>query len=134
MIKGQAAVHRCSAEVDFGMKSYPFFPATVNSGELHERFTKVAGEMIGPQNVRHRPPIMGSEDFSFFGEVVPAAFYYFVGTRDESQPPPPPPHSPLFTINEAALPYGAALHAALAAQYLADAAAPPRRRGVHDEL
>ncbi|CAA6660944.1 unnamed protein product [Spirodela intermedia] len=102
--------------------------------ELHERFSKIAGEMIGPQNVRTRSLTMGSEDFAFFSEAVPSAFYFFVGMRNDSLPPPPS-HSPFFTLDEAALPYGAALHAALAAHYLADAAAPPTpRKEAHDEL
>lgn len=79
---------------------------------------------------------MGAEDFALFGEVIPAAYYYFVGMVNETQGPMYPGHSPYFTINEAALPYGAALHASLAMSYLSEkhTPLPSSTEKVHDEL
>uniref|UniRef100_A0A1D1XGN5 IAA-amino acid hydrolase ILR1-like 1 n=1 Tax=Anthurium amnicola TaxID=1678845 RepID=A0A1D1XGN5_9ARAE len=137
VIVGQASVQRCSATVDFLVKELPFFPVTVNSEELHERFVKVAGEMLGSRNVRDKQPMMGSEDFAFFTEAVPAGYYYFLGMKDESHGPLKAPHSPHFTINEEVLPLGAALHASLAAQYLVEAHAhsgAQSQKKSHDEL
>ncbi|KAG6484064.1 IAA-amino acid hydrolase ILR1-like 1 [Zingiber officinale] len=134
VIIAQASVQRCIATVDFLDKGYPFFPVTVNSKALHGHFQKVAERMLGANNVRDKKPVMGSEDFSFFSEVVPA-YYYFVGTMNKSEGPVYPPHSPFFTINEEALPYGAALHASLAMSYLSkDHTTSPLTAEVHDEL
>jgi IAA-amino acid hydrolase len=76
VIVSQASVQRCSAVVDFLNKDRPFFPPTINNPELHDFFAKVAGEMVGPNNVRDRQPLMGAEDFSFYAEAVPSTYYY----------------------------------------------------------
>ncbi|CAL9153034.1 unnamed protein product [Musa hybrid cultivar] len=135
VIVAQASVQRCSASVDFLNKDRPFFPVTVNSKDLHGHFQKVAAKMLGVSNVVDRKPVMGAEDFALFGEVIPAAYYYFVGMVNETQGPMYPGHSPYFTINEAALPYGAALHASLAMSYLSEKHTPlSSTEKVHDEL
>ncbi|MQL80217.1 hypothetical protein Taro_012676 [Colocasia esculenta] len=138
VIVGQASVQRCTATIDFLDDKVSHFPVTVNSEDLHQHFVEVAGDVLGSNNVRTRQPVMGSEDFAFFSEAVPAAYYYFLGMKNESQGPLKPPHSPFFRINEEVLPYGAALHASLAAEYLAQAhtrsAAAQAQGQVHDEL
>lgn len=135
VIVAQASVQRCSASVDFLNKDRPFFPVTVNSKDLHGHFQKVAAKMLGVSNVVDRKPVMGAEDFALFGEVIPAAYYYFVGMVNETQGPMYPAHSPYFTINEAALPYGAALHASLAMSYLSEKhTSLSSTEKVHDEL
>ncbi|GFY96683.1 IAA-amino acid hydrolase ILR1-like 6 [Actinidia rufa] len=68
-------------------------------------------------NFRVVPPMMGAEDFSFYSEVVPAAFFY-IGIRNETLGSIHSGHSPHFTIDEDALPIGAAAHAAIAERYL----------------
>ncbi|KAJ6792476.1 IAA-amino acid hydrolase ILR1-like 1 [Iris pallida] len=137
VIVGQASVQRCSATVDFLTEEHPFFPVTVNSRTLHDRFEKVAGEMLGPKNVRERTPLMGAEDFSFFSDAVPETYYYFVGMANETEGPLHPGHSPHFKINENALPYGAALQASLAVSYLSgvsSSSTPPAKEVARDEL
>ncbi|XP_043706158.1 IAA-amino acid hydrolase ILR1-like 4 [Telopea speciosissima] len=117
VIKGQAAVYRCSAKVNFLEDKKPFYPVTVNSEDLHEHFQKVAGDMLGVHNMVVRPPAMGAEDFAFFSEVIPG-YYFFLGMKNETKGPLANNHSPYFTVNEDAFPYGAALHASLATSYL----------------
>jgi IAA-amino acid hydrolase len=117
VIVSQASVQRCSATVDFLYKD-SVFPPTSNSPELHNFFVNVAGEMVGSNNVRDMQPRMGADDFAFYAEVIPSTYYYFVGMYNESCGPQAPHHSPYFTVNEDALPYGAAAQAALAARYL----------------
>jgi jasmonoyl-L-amino acid hydrolase len=138
VIVSQASVQRCSAAVDFLSKDRPFFPPTINSPELHDFFVNVAGEMVGSRNVRDRQPLMGAEDFAFYAEAVPSTYYYFVGMYNETRGPQAPHHSPYFTVNEDALPYGAAGQAALAARYLLErqqpAAATADKAETHDEL
>ncbi|OAY74470.1 IAA-amino acid hydrolase ILR1-like 1 [Ananas comosus] len=138
VIVSQASVQRCNATVSFFDEERTFFPPTVNDEGLYGHFRKVAREMLGPDNVRDRKPVMGAEDFAFFSEAVPATFYYFVGMSDGAigllQYTP---HSPFFTVNEEALPYGAALHAALAMRYLHEKHGTSNlfsKGEVHDEL
>ncbi|PNX88208.1 IAA-amino acid hydrolase ILR1-like protein, partial [Trifolium pratense] len=68
VIIGQAGVHRCNATVDVK----PGYPPTVNNGDLHEHFVKVAVKMLGINKVdSFMTPIMAAEDFSFYQEVIP---------------------------------------------------------------
>ncbi|EAY74541.1 hypothetical protein OsI_02433 [Oryza sativa Indica Group] len=135
VIVSQASVQRCNAVVDFLDKDRPFFPPTINSAGLHDFFVKVASEMVGPKNVRDKQPLMGAEDFAFYADAIPATYYYFLGMYNETRGPQAPHHSPYFTINEDALPYGAALQASLATRYLLEHQPPTTGKAkAHDEL
>ncbi|XP_051148103.1 IAA-amino acid hydrolase ILR1-like 4 [Andrographis paniculata] len=135
VIIGQAAVQRCNATITFESKDQMFFPPTVNDNDLHKLFHRVAGDMLDSAAIKEMQPLMGSEDFSFYQEIIPG-YFFFVGMEDETLEHPVMPHSPHFRINEDGLAYGAALHASLAVRYLSDrrtsAAAPPGHG--HDEL
>lgn len=78
---------------------------------------------------------MGTEDFSFFAEAIPGYFYY-LGMNDKTKGKFERGHSPLFTVNEDALAYGAALHAALATSYLLEnqPKSSLHKGSLHDEL
>ncbi|XVE60315.1 hypothetical protein DITRI_Ditri05aG0118800 [Diplodiscus trichospermus] len=117
VILEQASVFRCSATVDFFEKENTIYPPTVNDDNMYEHVKKVATDLLGPQNFRVVPPMMGAEDFSFYSEVVPAAFYY-IGVRNETLGSIHTGHSPYFMIDEDVLPFGAAVHATVAERYL----------------
>lgn len=117
VVTGQSSVQRCKAKIDFLEQEKPFFPPTINNKDLHKHFETVAVDMLGKQKVKEMQPLMGSEDFAFYQEAVPG-YFFFIGMRNETNKPIPFAHSPLFEVNEDALPYGAALHASLAARYL----------------
>ncbi|CAN1162399.1 IAA-amino acid hydrolase ILR1-like 4 [Linum perenne] len=131
VIKGQAAVQRCKASVDFLEQD----PPTVNDKGLHDYFRTIAGDMLGANKVSEMQPFMGAEDFSFYQEVIPG-YFFFLGMYNETQKRLELEHSPFFEVNEAALPYGAALHASLATQYLLDfkSKSPGLEQKYHDEL
>ncbi|KAL6005978.1 IAA-amino acid hydrolase ILR1-like 4 [Asimina triloba] len=138
VIIGQAAVQRCNATVDFLAEDRPFFPVTVNEENLHSFFLNVAGDMLGSRKVREMQPLMGSEDFAFYSEVMPGCLS-FLGMRNESGVVEAGGHSPFFRVNEAVLPYGAALHAAFATSYLLQQSHHPSLKSSqetahHDEL
>ncbi len=59
---------------------------------------------------------MGSEDYSYFGEKVPAG-YVFLGIADEGKGTGNQHHNPKFNVDDAALPKGAALLAGFAARF-----------------
>uniref|UniRef100_A0A0E0DNR6 Peptidase M20 dimerisation domain-containing protein n=1 Tax=Oryza meridionalis TaxID=40149 RepID=A0A0E0DNR6_9ORYZ len=135
VIVAQSAVHRCAAAVDFHAGGRPLLPPTINSGALHAHFQAVAAETLGAAAsvLGAMEPCMGSEDFAVFSEAVPASHFYFVGVRNEAEGLVHLAHSPHFRVDDAALPYGAALHASLAMRYLDER----RREGVshsHEEL
>ncbi|XP_024450074.1 IAA-amino acid hydrolase ILR1-like 6 isoform X2 [Populus trichocarpa] len=117
VIVEQASVFRCSATVDFFEKESTIYPPTVNDDHMYEHVRKVATDLLGPTNFRVVPPMMGAEDFSFYTQVVPAAFYY-IGVRNETLGSIHTGHSPYFMIDEDVLPIGAATHAAIAERYL----------------
>ncbi|KAK2986248.1 hypothetical protein RJ640_027343 [Escallonia rubra] len=135
VITGQAAVHRCNATVNFHTNDKPFCPVTINDKDLHEYFTNVVGDMLGAKNIIEGQPNMGAEDFSFFAEAIPGYFYY-LGMQNQTRGKLELGHSPYFTVNEDALPYGAALQASLATRYLLEhQSKSTSQAGIsHDEL
>ncbi|XP_062167460.1 IAA-amino acid hydrolase ILR1-like [Alnus glutinosa] len=117
VIEAQAAVHRCSAVVDF-MEDTPMpIPVMVNDEALYEDAKKVGGALLGEPNVLLVPMSTGSEDFSFFSQKI-AATMFGLGTRNYTLKSDQPLHSPYFVIDEEAFPIGAALHAAVAISFL----------------
>ncbi len=66
------------------------------------------------------PPTMGSEDFSFFLERVPFGAFMRLGVKNENLDAVYSLHSPKFVIDEDALPYGTALHVAVAFKFLTE--------------
>ncbi|KAL1339020.1 hypothetical protein AAHE18_U001700 [Arachis hypogaea] len=134
VITGQAAVHRCTAEVDFHEDKKPLYPATINDDKLHEHFLEVAKNVVGNNNVHEMQPVTVSEDFSFYQEALPG-YFFMLGMKSHSGEPLATLHSPHFTVNEDALPYGAALHASLATTYLLNHDGANKVGGkYHDEL
>lgn len=113
----QASVFRCSATLDFFEDKDTIYPPTVNDNTMYEHVKKVAGDLVGTTNFKVVPPMMGAEDFSFYSEVIPAAFFY-IGIRNETLGSIHTGHSPHFMIDEDVLPIGAATHAAIAERYL----------------
>lgn len=90
---------------------------TENDRHLHGHFLNVAEDMVGASKILEMKPVMGSEDFSFYSELIPGYFYY-VGMKNETLGISEPGHSPHFRVNEGALSYGAALQASLATRYI----------------
>lgn len=76
------------------------------------------GRLLGdPSRVADAEPSMAGEDFSFIARAVPSALI-FLGIRNETAGAIHGLHTPRFTLDEGVLKTGAALHAALAADYL----------------
>lgn len=117
MIVAQAKVYKCSATVDFFKNSDSIYPPMVNNDLMYEHVKKVSSDLMGPANFQVVEPVMGAEDFSFYSEVIPAAFFY-IGIKNETLGSVHSAHSPHFMIDEDALAVGAATHAAIAERYL----------------
>ncbi|CAI9092830.1 OLC1v1028170C1 [Oldenlandia corymbosa var. corymbosa] len=117
VIKAQAGVHRCTAEVEFDGKDHPTIPPTVNDEGIYRHVRQVSSMILGEENIEVATIFTGSEDFAFYLEEIPGSFL-LLGTRNEKIGATYPAHSPYYTIDEDVFPSGAAIHATFAISYL----------------
>lgn len=83
----------------------PGYPSTVNDPAMAELVREVAVDVVGAENVALQPMQMGAEDFSYFLEKAPGAFY-FVGSRNPEKGFVWGHHHPRFDLDEEAMIYG----------------------------
>ena len=93
------------------------YPGLVTDPAMSELIREAGEEMLGSGNVHEMPCHMGAEDFAYFAEKKPAG-YFLLGTTPSGATTTAPLHSPFFDIDEASLPIGAAMMAALALKFL----------------
>ena len=87
------------------------YAALINTPTEAERVLRIGQALLGPENANHREyPSMGGEDFSYFVEQAPGAFWH-LGCAPAQ--PAPTLHSRDFAPDERCLPIGAAMQAAL---------------------
>ena len=99
---GIATGHGCTAEIDF-MRGYP---VTRNDAGAYARFEAAASEVLGEHCVNPiEHPVMGGEDFSFYGERVPACFF-FLGLMAPEESHMPSVHNARFNFNDEAISTG----------------------------
>lgn len=107
--RGVAAAMGCTAEVNIR----PGYAALVNDRAEAARVMRVGARLLGAQNVVEKAaPSMGGEDFSFFCEAVPGAFFH-LGCVKKEDLPAPLLHSRDFRLDEDCLTVGAMMHVAL---------------------
>ncbi len=113
---GIAAAHGASASVTIT----PGFPVTHCDPRAVDLGEAVAHDLFGEAAFRRLDqPIMGAEDFSYVLEQVPGAMFFLgVAAEGADWHSCPAIHSPRMTVDENALPRGAALLAGCAARYL----------------
>ncbi len=93
------------------------FPAIYNSDrQLNEIVRHSAVKLYGESCIRDLKPLMSSDDFSRFAQVVPG-FYGYLGAINPDCGAIYPNHSDHFTVDESALKRGAALYAQVALSY-----------------
>ena len=106
---GVAAAVGCTAEVCITSG----YAALVNDEAEAGRVMRVGARLLGEKNVvRKAAPSMGGEDFSFFCESVPGAFFHLGCVKKEDMPAPLL-HSRDFHLDEDCLTVGAMMHVAL---------------------
>jgi len=106
------------AEVE--IKLIRSYPALINNDEMVDLVRKAAEDALGRENiVLVNKPSMGVEDFAYFLQKVPGA-YFHLGVRNEEKGIVHPGHSSLFDIDEDALPIGAAMLGQVATRYLGE--------------
>jgi amidohydrolase len=104
IVMGVAAAMGCTAVIDYELG----YPVTFNNAEKTSFVAKVAGSMVGSDNVDLAvPPTMGSEDFSFMLEERPGS-YIFMGNGDSAGL-----HHPAYDFNDKAIPVGVSYWASI---------------------
>jgi len=99
-----AAAQGATVDISFGDDPNP---VVRNDPALTQRAASSLERAVGKGNVAVVPYVTASEDFAFYAQQVPA-FFYFVGATPQGQDPVTAPsnHSPLFYLDEGALPVG----------------------------
>jgi amidohydrolase len=113
LASGIAASMRGTVEYEFRRG----YPATVNDADAVEIVKAAAVGVVGPENVLRADPKMGAEDFSYFLEHRPGAFF-FVGSKNEDRGLIWGHHHPRFDIDEDSLGIGIQTMVATVLSYL----------------
>jgi len=114
IVEGECLSSRCKAKFDY--KRY--YPSAINDSDMISMaMNDVATKFVGKNNVEEGQLRMGSEDFSFYGQYIPAAFF-FLGGGNPKKGINFPHHHPKFQIDEDVLKNGSAIMAGIAYHYL----------------
>ena len=95
----------------------PGYPPTVNSPEATAIMLAATRDLVGVDQVKEAPMVMGAEDFSFMAQVAPGNFLR-IGTHNPAWDHFYPVHRADFRLDEDALPVGAAAMAAAALRWM----------------
>lgn len=94
------------------------YTSLINNDALVDLVKRNGEELLGEQHVRiNELPNMGVEDFAYFAENVPGAFFH-LGVRNEETGCVYPVHHPNFDLDERSLAVGAAMQALNTLVYL----------------
>jgi len=99
------------------VKIYRGYPVTSNDPKLTAQMLPTL-ERVAPGKVKESELITGAEDFTFFQRQAPGLFVFLGITPADQVGKAPANHSPLFSVDEAALPTGVKALANLAVDYL----------------
>lgn len=95
------------------------YPILINHVAETRHFMTVAEHDLGKERVMEVPPIMGGEDFAYYLEHVPGAFF-FTGAGNEEIGATYPHHHPQFDFDERAMLVGGKLLLSLVNSYSRD--------------
>ncbi len=93
------------------------YPVLINEPEMIQLVSSACVKGIGKENVVEVQPSMGAEDFAFYLEKVPGAFFR-LGIRNESKGIVHPYHNSRFDIDEDVLPFGVEMFVRIIDQFL----------------
>ena len=109
MCAGVCQAMGCTCEVDI----VPDYAALINHPQETKLVLDTAAALLGETHVLEaESPSMGAEDFSYFIEHTPGAFFH-LGCADPAHMPAPPLHSRGFMLDERCMALGAAMEVAL---------------------
>jgi len=96
-------VHSMDGQVDLHIDVG--YPSVFNNETLNQTARKKAEEYFGVKNVEETELRMGSEDFGYYAEQIPACFYR-VGVMNKEKGITSGVHTPTFNIDENAIEIG----------------------------
>ncbi|MEL7311617.1 MAG: amidohydrolase [Pseudomonadota bacterium] len=109
----EAAGATAEVTVDLG------YPVTINNPELTTKMLPTVRRVFGDDKVVESPLVTGAEDFSYFALETPGFFLFLGGATVGSDfKNAASNHSPLFYVDETALPFGVNVLAQMVADYL----------------
>jgi amidohydrolase len=111
--------HTKAAHATYELSFVTGHPMTVNDAALTARLVPSLERLLGKDKVRLTPPITGSEDFSYFAQVVPG-FYFRLGVVPEGKSSGGH-HTPTFYAADESVPIAMRLMATLVVDYLSGA-------------
>lgn len=80
------------------------YPVTWNDTWATDRYRRIARTVVGEERMQEESaPVMGGEDFSYYGRHVPACFF-FVGLCPPDRATYPSVHTPLFDFVDDVIP------------------------------
>jgi hippurate hydrolase len=115
--EGTAAAFGATCDIEIAVG----YPALFNNERLTAEVREAAVAYVGEEQVVDLPQWFASEDFAFYAQLLPGAFYV-LGAGNEAEGITHGLHTPRFTVDERALRLGPGFMAFLA-----------WRRGVDDE-
>ena len=105
---------------DFELKLWPGYPAMLNDVDVARLVRVSTRDLVGAHALLEAEPMMAAEDFSFMTRKAPGAMFHLGAKKDAVERPH---HTPVFDIDEAAMPLGAAVLADVACRLLRQKAA-----------
>ncbi len=81
------------------------YPAVLNSPQVTDIIGKAAEEILGKSALLYPKPSMGGEDFAYYLQKIPGAFY-FLGVGNQEKGISSPQHSPTYNVDEDTLLHG----------------------------
>jgi amidohydrolase len=116
VVSGVAAANGVTADVEIERG----YPVTINDDVVAAEVTTIATELLGGDRVVQSPtPIMGAEDWSYVLQKVPGVMVFLGSCPTDLEPGSAPVnHSNLVRFDEESMTSGAALHTAVALDYL----------------
>jgi len=91
-------------------------PATINDEALAKEMIPTLVRVLGQENVKVLPPVMGGEDFAYFSNIIPG-FYYRLGTTKPGTTSGGV-HTPTFTADDGAVRVGMRVMSNIVLDYL----------------
>lgn len=91
---------------DFQLRIVKGYPSMINDQGVSDLIQGAAVDILGPEALHIEEPGMGAEDFSYMTRLAPGAMFHLGAQLDSVNRPH---HSPIFDLDESALPIGAAI-------------------------
>ncbi|WP_462411480.1 M20 metallopeptidase family protein [Neobacillus sp. Marseille-QA0830] len=113
VIKGVVSAFDADYELDYELN----YPSLNNDKDLLDFISETSELVLGKEKYEIMGASTGGEDFSFYAEKIPGAFFR-LGVGNGTQATSYPLHHPKFDLDESGLHYGVAMLAATAIRYL----------------